>query len=59
MVVGVVVLVIAVVNHRSAVDSILRGELPLTSRWSMGVIVGLILAVIGLGMAIYLTAIEL
>jgi putative membrane protein len=58
MVVGVAVLLIAVVNHRRAVNLVMRGELPLSSRWSAGVVVSLILAAIGLGMAIYLTAVE-
>jgi putative membrane protein len=58
MVLGVVVLLIAVVNHRRAVDLLLRGEMPLVPRWSVGVVIGLLLAAVGLTMAIYLAAVE-
>jgi putative membrane protein len=59
MVLGVVVLIIAVVNHRRAVEVVLRGETPLPPRWSLSVVVSLLLAAVGLTMAVYLAAVEL
>jgi putative membrane protein len=58
MVLGVAVLLIAVVNHRRAVDLVLRGEIPLPPRWSLGVIVGFLIAAVGMALAVYLTAVE-
>jgi putative membrane protein len=54
MMLGVVVLLFAVWNHQRTVDRLHRGELVLPSRWSLGVIVGLLLAALGMGLAIYL-----
>jgi putative membrane protein len=54
IVLGIVVLLIAVRNHQQTVQRLHRGELTLPSRWSMSVIVSLLLAALGMGMAIYL-----
>jgi putative membrane protein len=54
IVLGVVVLLIAVVNHQRTVRRLRQGELSFPSSWPLSVIVGLILAALGMGMAIYL-----
>jgi putative membrane protein len=54
IVVGVVVLLIAVWNHQQVVDRLHRGDLLLPSRWSLSVIVSLLLTALGMGLAIYL-----
>jgi putative membrane protein len=54
IVLGIIVLLIAVANHQRTVRHVLRGELPIPSTWSMSVILSLILAGLGMGMAIYL-----
>ena len=54
IVLGLVVLLIAVRNHQQVVDRLQRGELVLPSRWSLSVIVSLLLAALGMGLAIYL-----
>jgi len=54
IVVGIVVLLIAVWNHQQVVDRSHRGELVLPSRWSLSVIVSVLLAALGMGLAIYL-----
>jgi putative membrane protein len=54
IVLGIVVLLIAVWNHQQVVDRLHRGELALPSRWSLSVIVSLLLAALGMGLAIYL-----
>ena len=41
---GIVVLLIAVRNHQQTVDRLHKGELALPSRWSLSVIVSLVLA---------------
>jgi putative membrane protein len=55
IVLGVIVLLLAVVNHQRTMRRLLRGELPMPSAWSFSVILSLILAGLGMGMAIYLT----
>jgi hypothetical protein len=50
-----VVLLIAVRNHQQTVDRLHRGDLVLPSRWSLSVIVSLLLAALGMGLAIYLS----
>ena len=55
IVLGIVVMLLAVINHQRAVRRLACGELPLPSAWSLSVIVSLILAGVGMGMAIYLT----
>jgi putative membrane protein len=51
---GIVVLLIAVWNHQQTLDRLHRGELVLPSRWSVSVIIWLLLAALGMGLAIYL-----
>jgi putative membrane protein len=55
---GVAVLLAAVGIHRRLVDRLERGDLRLPLRWSLGVILSLVLAVLGFGMAVYLSAVE-
>jgi putative membrane protein len=57
IVLGIVVLLIAVRNHQLTVERLHRGELTLPSRWSLSVIVSLLLAALGMGMAIYLAVV--
>jgi putative membrane protein len=54
IVLGILVLLIAVTNHQRTVRRVLRGELPIPSTWSLSVILSLILAGLGMGMAVYL-----
>lgn len=54
IVLGIVVMLIAVHNHQQTVQRLHRGELALPSRWSLSVIVSLLLAALGMGLAIYL-----
>jgi putative membrane protein len=54
IVLGIVVLLIAVWNHQQIVDRLHRDELVLPSRWSLSVIVSLLLTALGMGLAIYL-----
>jgi putative membrane protein len=54
IVLGIVVLLIAVWNHQQVVNRFHRGELVLPSRWSLSVIVSLLLTALGMGLAIYL-----
>jgi hypothetical protein len=41
-------------NHQQSVDRLGRGDLVLPSRWSLCVIVSLLLTAFGMGLAIYL-----
>jgi putative membrane protein len=54
IVLGIVVLLIAVRNHQQTVDRLRRGELAMPPRWSLSVVLSLILAGLGMGIAIYL-----
>jgi putative membrane protein len=54
IVLGIVVLLIATRNHQKTVDRLMRGELAMPSRWSLSVILSLILSGLGMGIAIYL-----
>ena len=54
IVLGIGVLLFAVWNHQRTMERLRRGELALPSRWSLGVIVGLLLAALGARLAIYL-----
>jgi hypothetical protein len=51
---GIVVLLIPIANHERTVRQVLRGELPYPSIWSVSVILSLILAGLGVTMAIHL-----
>jgi inner membrane protein YidH len=55
---GVAVLLISIYAHRAMVDRFEKGEYTPPTRWSLGVILSMILAAVGMGMAIYLTAVE-
>jgi putative membrane protein len=54
IVLGIVVMLIAVRNHQQSVDRLMSGNLEMPSRWSLSVILCLILAALGMGIAIYL-----
>ena len=54
IVLGIVVLLLAVRNHQQAMERLVRRELVLPSRWSMSVIVSLVLSGMGMGIAIYI-----
>ncbi|MFO0844243.1 MAG: DUF202 domain-containing protein [Gemmataceae bacterium] len=56
---GVAVLVLSVRNHQRMAADLDRGELGLPLRWSLGVLLSLALAALGMGMAVYLTIVEL
>ena len=59
IVLGVVVLVSAVAIHRRLADAADRGDFAMSLRWSLGVILSVALAALGVAMAVYLTIIEL
>jgi putative membrane protein len=54
IVLGVVVMVLAVRNHQQTIGRLHRGELIIPSRWSLSVIVSLLLAALGMALAVYL-----
>jgi putative membrane protein len=54
IILGVVVMLIAVRNHLQSVDRLKTGTLAMPARWSVSVVVSLILAGLGMGIAIYL-----
>ena len=54
IVMGIVVLLVAIWNHQRTMERLRQGDLVLPPRWSLGVIVGLLLAALGMGLAIYL-----
>ncbi len=56
---GVTVLLISVYSHRGMVIRLERGDLGVPGRWSLGMVLCLILAGLGMGLAVYLTAVEL
>ncbi len=51
---GIVVLLIAVRNHQQTVDRLIRGELVMPARWSLSVVLSVIVAGLGMSIAIYL-----
>ena len=57
IVLGIIVLLIAVRNHQQTIERLMRGELAMPSRWSLSVVVSLILAGLGMGIAIYLATV--
>jgi hypothetical protein len=59
LILGIVVMLIALRNHQHTLDQIERGELKLPARWSLSVILCLILCGLGMGMAIYLSVVKL
>jgi putative membrane protein len=56
---GVIVLLVAFYSHRSMVINLERGDLGPPGRWSLGMVLCLIMAAIGMGMAIYLSTVEI
>jgi putative membrane protein len=54
IVLGIVVLLVAIWNHQQSVERLRRGNLVLPSRWSLSVIVSVLLVALGMGLAIYL-----
>jgi putative membrane protein len=56
---GVTVLLLSVYSHRALVSHLEKGDPQLPSRWSRGVILSLILAALGVRMAVYLATIEI
>jgi len=59
IVLGVAVLLIAVVVHRRLAAAADRGDFAMPLQWSLGVILSLALAALGVTMAVYLTIVEL
>jgi putative membrane protein len=59
IVLGVVVLLLSVWGHRRTLVHLERGELPLSSRWSLAVVLSFVVAALGLLMAVYLTTVDL
>jgi putative membrane protein len=56
---GVAILVISIISHFRTIARLERGEMASSGSWSLGVILSMILAAVGTGMAIYLTILEL
>jgi putative membrane protein len=52
---GVVVLLFAVWNYQRAVEPLRKGELAFPSRWPLAVVLSVVLAAVGMGLAIYLS----
>jgi putative membrane protein len=56
---GVAVLLISTYTHRNMVVRLERGDLGLPGRWSIGMVLCMILAAVGMGMAVYLGTVEM
>jgi putative membrane protein len=54
---GVMVNVLAAVQHLRFVQRLKRGEPQPASTWSLGIVISVLLAVLGLGMGVYLIAV--
>jgi len=54
---GIVVMLIAVRNHQITVGQLEQGQLKFPSRWSLSVVICLVLCGLGMGMACYLSAV--
>lgn len=59
IVLGVAFLLLAVAGHRRMVDQLERGDLLFPPRWSLGVILSLLLAALGMSLAVYLASVDL
>jgi putative membrane protein len=59
IVAGVVVMIASMHNYRQTLDRLDQGDLSPPSKWSLGVWLGVFVAILGIGMAVYLTIIEL
>jgi putative membrane protein len=55
---GVVVLLAAVRLHQGFLAALDRGELRMPSRWSLAVVLSLVLAALGVAIAVYLTVVQ-
>ena len=56
---GVVVLLVAFYSHRNMVIRLEKGDLGPPGRWSLGMVLCLILAALGMGMAVYLSTVDI
>ncbi|HZZ81125.1 MAG TPA: DUF202 domain-containing protein [Gemmataceae bacterium] len=57
IVMGMVVLLVSVWNHQQTLDRLHRGELTLPGKWSLSVVISLIVAAMGMSLAIYLAVV--
>jgi putative membrane protein len=55
---GVTVLVVSAYTHRNMVIQLERGDLGMPGRWSIGMVLCMILAAVGMAMAVYLGSVE-
>jgi putative membrane protein len=55
---GVTVLVVSAYTHRNMVIRLERGDLGMPGRWSLGMVLCMILAAVGMAMAVYLSSFE-
>jgi putative membrane protein len=56
---GVIVLLLSAYTHRNMVIRLERGDLGMPGRWSIGMILCMILAAVGMAMAVYLSSVEI
>lgn len=54
IILGVIVMLIALRNHQQTVDQLEKGQLSFPRKWSLGVVLSLVLCALGMGIAIYL-----
>ena len=57
IVLGMIVLLISVWNHHQTLERLHRGELALPGKWSLSVVICLIVAAMGMSLAIYLAVV--
>ena len=57
IVMGMIVLLISVWNHHQTLERLHRGELALPGKWSLSVVICLIVAGMGMSLAIYLAVV--
>jgi putative membrane protein len=55
---GVTVLLVSAYTHRKMVIRLERGDLGMPGRWSIGMVLCMILAAVGMAMAVYLSSVE-
>jgi putative membrane protein len=55
---GVTVLLVSAYTHRSMVIRLERGDLGMPGRWSIGMVLCMILAAVGMAMAVYLSSVD-
>jgi putative membrane protein len=56
---GVTVLILSAFTHRNMVVRLESGDLGMPGRWSIGMVLCMILAAVGMAMAVYLGSVEL